>query len=171
MTYKIYAVDQIRIHKENHGCNESGFVLAKGTEHAQYHETTQVIRTEFTNFDEANKNFEDQKRIYLEDDRQAEAVVLYELTVSDTDDIMSNRQISIAYCPITKNELLSVGNNLEAVSMDNTFYYVTCFDDEENTIYLGYVDDGYLHEETFDIDELCGRTDVVLYEAKPVRVR
>ena len=97
---------------------------------------------------------------------------------------MSEEKVEVVAAPVeetaselTMEEIVANYETLEAVLIDNQWFYVTgsyIGDDETNdgepVLVLGYYDDGYMNERDVNASELIGRTDVKLITGCSIKV-
>lgn len=111
-------------------------------------------------------------RVTMQEDhtRQEVRIVEYEFD-DETGEFKSAITRNQWYAPLTREEIIDKIDELEAVLIGDEWYYVlghysdleTEFDDGEDFITLGTLDDGFMHEDDWKISELTNRYDVKLF--------
>ena len=117
-------------------------------------------------------------RVTMKEDRTRQEIRICEYEFDDVSgEFISRRILKQWYLPLTMEEIVANYETLEAVLIDNQWFYVTgsyISDDETNdgepVLVLGYYDDGYMNERDVNASELIGRTDVKLITGCSVKV-
>ena len=113
-------------------------------------------------------------RITMKEDRTRQEIRICAYEFDDVSgELISRRILKQWYLPLTMEEIVANYETLEAVLIDNQWFYVTgsyVREDGEPVLVLGYYDDGYMNERDVNASELIGRTDVKLITGCSVKV-